>query len=137
MTCNVNSITLCTSGHVDMIIKLRMSGCSLWIKRFYRESLILVLCSFIFVHLLMDHPDKFDEVTTLKNINRALPSFLQRKSDPQPEPVLKSLNEISDNWSTIQDDDPKLLNYLRTQKITYPDYSVDRNIGEPELGQVS
>ena len=85
----------------------------------------------------MDHPDKFDEVTTLKNINRALPSFLQRKSDPQPEPVIKSLNEISDNWSTIQDDDPKLLDYLRTQKITYPDYSVDRNIGEPELGQVS
>ena len=134
----VNSITLYRQ-FVVMIIKLRMSGCSLWVKRFYRESLILVLCSFILVHLLLDHPEKFDEVTTLKNINVALPSFLQQnhESAPKPEPAVKSLREISDDLATISDDDPKLLNYLRTQKITYPDYSVDRHIGEPELGQVS
>ena len=86
-------------------------------KRICPKSLLAsVLCSFILVHLLLNHQHN-------ANVWKE-------------EQLVESLKDISEDLSTIHDDDPKLLNYLRTQKITYPDNSVKRKTGEPELGQV-
>ena len=90
--------------------------------------------------LLLEHQKKFDEVFNLKTLNFVTSSYRQQKQKPPPPPpkhIVKSLQELSDNLTNINDDDPGLLNYLRNQKIDYPDFSIPRHIGQPELGQVS
>ena len=68
---------------------------------------------------------------------RLLQEYMFGDLASQDEPEVKSLKDIREDLSSIRDDDPRLLKYLRTQKITYPDNSMERQIGEPEMGQVS
>ena len=116
-----------------MIFRRTMVAC---IKKFYREVTILLLSAYILLDLFQQHVrvDFDGEVFFTK-----AQSWLTEKKTEEVSSLtntFQSLEEISDNLININDDDPKLLEYLRTKKIVYPDYKVKTNVGTPEMGQI-